>query len=152
MDSVLFSHKSDDWRTPSELYEYFTEVKGCIDPFPYESKVDNLHNVYGDINIFINPPFSKLKFIPNFVKNNINYTNTIYLLMPVRTDTRYFEELYKLNPLIIFFKGRLRFSDSNPAPFPCMLLIFRYDFFEYTCCNYRVYDFMSVEDFIRSGL
>ena len=50
------------------------------------------------------------------------------MLMPARTDTRYFHDyIYqKENVEIRFIKGRLKFGDAkNSAPFPSMVVIFR---------------------------
>ena len=48
------------------------------------------------------------------------------LLIPARTDTRYFHEfIYHKAKEIRFVKGRLKFgSAKNPAPFPSMIVIF----------------------------
>ena len=37
----VFLHKTDHWKTPLHIYEYFMKL-GCIDPCPYHSKNDNL--------------------------------------------------------------------------------------------------------------
>ena len=48
------------------------------------------------------------------------------MLLPSRTDTRYFHEYIQHRAEIRFIKGRLKFSDSkNGAPFPSMLVIYR---------------------------
>ena len=52
------------------------------------------------------------------------------MLIPARTDTKYFHEyIYKKkNVEIRFIKGRLKFEGkqkgSGPAPFPSMIVIF----------------------------
>lgn len=38
---VMFSKNTDDWKTPSELYEVLMK-KGWLDPCPYQSKIDGL--------------------------------------------------------------------------------------------------------------
>ena len=48
----------------------------------------------------------------------------IMFLIPSRTDTKYFHKLLELNPVIIFIKGRLKFNDTETAPFPSMVLYF----------------------------
>lgn len=48
------------------------------------------------------------------------------MLIPARTDTRYFHEYIYGKAEIRFVKGRLRFGDgTSPAPFPSMVVIFR---------------------------
>lgn len=53
--------------------------------------------------------------------------NTIVvMLIPARTDTRYFHEfIYHKAREIRFIKGRLKFGDQkNSAPFPSMVVVF----------------------------
>lgn len=113
---------TDDWKTPTKIYRKFIE-KGYIDCFKYKSKENELEKNYYDQKLFINPPFSKMKEITEWIieqsKNNI-----IALLIPSRTDTKYFHKLLKLKPQIHFIKGRLHYNDSKSAPFPTILLIF----------------------------
>ena len=118
-----FSHKSDDWSTPKEFYEYLMK-ENYMDPCPLHSKEDNLNKIYPyNSKIFINPPYSKIKDWIIFIKNNPNSKRL--LLIPARTDTQYFHELLKLHPFIYFIKGRLKFGESkDSAPFPSLLLLF----------------------------
>lgn len=53
----------------------------------------------------------------------------VVLLIPARTDTRYFHDYIYGKAEIRFIRGRLRFTDdsgnaSDPAPFPSMLVIY----------------------------
>ena len=48
------------------------------------------------------------------------------MLIPARTDTRWFHNFIYNRAEIRFIKGRLRFSGSSVnAPFPSMIVIFR---------------------------
>lgn len=50
----------------------------------------------------------------------------VVMLIPSRTDTRYFHNFIYGRTEIRFVKGRLKFGDSiNSAPFPSMIVIFR---------------------------
>lgn len=50
----------------------------------------------------------------------------VAMLLPARTDTRYFHDYILHRSEIRFLPGRLKFGDSkNSAPFPSMLVIFR---------------------------
>jgi hypothetical protein len=49
-----FSHNSDDWKTPKEIYDYFID-KGYIDPCPYQCEVDNLNCDMGGGKPFYQP-------------------------------------------------------------------------------------------------
>lgn len=47
------------------------------------------------------------------------------MLIPARTDTRYFHEYIYGKAEIRFIKGRLKFGgNKNSAPFPSMVVIF----------------------------
>ena len=48
------------------------------------------------------------------------------MLLPARTDTRYFHDYIYRKSEIRFIRGRLHFNESKAgAPFPSMLVIFR---------------------------
>ena len=54
-----------------------------------------------------------------------------FLLIPARTDTKYFREMVDYGCDIAFITGRLHFNDSNSAPFPsCLISLTGYK----TCC------------------
>lgn len=77
--------------------------------------------------MFCNPPYSD---ISNWVKKAFYETRTdntlVVLLIPSRTDTRYFHNYIYQRSEIRFVKGRLKFGEGkNSAPFPSMLVIFR---------------------------
>lgn len=118
-------HNNDDWRTPSDLYNAFIN-KGYFDPCPYLSKVDNLSILFKDKKkIYINPPFSQLDKWCDFIIKHLHYVHCICLLMPVRTDTQYFNKIFPYITDIYFIRGRLHFNDSKQsAPFPTMLCCF----------------------------
>lgn len=118
-----FSHKTDDWATPKNFYDYLIG-DGYIDPCPLHSEEDNINKVYPyGSKLFINPPYSKINDWVKFIENNRQSLRV--LLIPARTDTKYFHQLLKYNPLIYFLKGRLKFGDSkDSAPFPSLLMVF----------------------------
>ena len=50
------------------------------------------------------------------------------MLLPARTDTRWFHDFIYEKAEIRFIKGRLKFgSSTNSAPFPSMIVIYRGD-------------------------
>ena len=59
-------------------------------------------------------------------KESLKYNTIVVLLIPARTDTRYFHNYIYHRSEVRFIKGRLKFGDSkNSAPFPSMIVIFR---------------------------
>lgn len=120
MNKVLFSKKSDDWATPKWLYDYFLN-KGFVDPCPLHCERDALRDEWLHDRYFINPPFSK---IADFVDKVLDYANwaTFVLLLPVRSDTRWFRKLADFGFSFLFFTKRLQFGGSKQyAPFPSCL-------------------------------
>lgn len=124
---ACFSSETDNWRTPKFIYDYFIYELNCIDTFEYNSLQNEFEIDRGrNLKLFCNPPFSKLKDIPKWIKHNFcDLNNEIYLLIPARTDTKYFHEMIQLKPFIYFIKGRLKYNDvDKSAPFPTILLHF----------------------------
>lgn len=80
----------------------------------------------GGYTVFCNPPYGRE--IGKWVKKASEAKGGIVvILIPARTDTKYFHEyIYnKPNVEIRFLKGRLKFGGSkNSAPFPSMVVIF----------------------------
>lgn len=136
----MFSSLKDNWTTPKWLFDDLNKIYNftldaaadkdnalCKDYFDKENKNALLRKWYG--NVWVNPPYGKI--LKDFVKKaseQIKYCNVIVMLIPARTDTKYFHEyIYmKNNVEIKFLKGRLKFSNSkNSAPFPSMIVIFK---------------------------
>ena len=56
---------------------------------------------------------------------NICGGGTVVMLLPARTDTKWFHEYIYNKAEIRFIKGRLKFGNSkNVAPFPSMIVVF----------------------------
>ena len=100
----------------------------------YYSKEDNgLLADWGGNVVFCNPPYGKeiglwVKKSYETYKNAWNYKKRtiVVMLIPARTDTKWFHEYIYGKAEIRFIKGRLKFGDSkNSAPFPSMVVIFR---------------------------
>ena len=50
----------------------------------------------------------------------------VVMLLPARTDTKWFHDYIYGKAEIRFVRGRLRFGGAaNPAPFPSMVVVFR---------------------------
>ena len=94
----------------------------------YTKEEDGLSKDWRGHIVFCNPPYGRE--IGNWVKYAYEQSKeretTIVMLIPARTDTRYFHEYIYGKAEIRFVKGRLRFGDgTSPAPFPSMVVIFR---------------------------
>lgn len=120
MDKLLFSRKSDNWSTPSKLYCYFID-HDYFDPCPLYSDFDGLEIEWKEKN-FVNPPYSKIKYFVDKSIDEHKKGKEVVLLIPARTDTKFFRKLVDYGVYIEFITGRLHFSESNSAPFPSCLI------------------------------
>lgn len=142
MDKILLSSKKMNWETPQKMFDKWNEefhftLDPCAEVFTakcdkfYTIEDDGLTKDWSNEVVFCNPPYGKAinKWVEKCYNESLKGT-TIVLLIPARTDTRYFHKFIynKPNVEIRFIKGRLCFlldgQKLNPAPFPSMLVIF----------------------------
>jgi site-specific DNA-methyltransferase (adenine-specific) len=78
-------------------------------------------------SVFCNPPYGRQ--IDAWVKKCFCAAQagaTVVLLIPSRTDTRYFHDWIYIKAEIRFVRGRLRYGDGpQSAPFPSLIAIYR---------------------------
>ena len=135
---VMFSRNSDEWATPQSFFDGIDkEFHFTLDPCStdenhkcekYYTMADNgLEKSWGGYRVFCNPPYSEIdKWVAKAFYETRNDNTLVALLIPSRTDTRYFHNYIYNRAEIRFVKGRLKFGDGkNSAPFPSMLVIFR---------------------------
>lgn len=81
----------------------------------------------GGYRVFCNPPYSNISdWVAKAFYESRKDNTLVVLLIPSRTDTKYFHDYIYQRSEIRFLKGRLKFGDSkNSAPFPSMVVIFR---------------------------
>ena len=133
----VFLHESDEWGTPKEFYEELDkEFNFNLDPcsteenhkcpFYFTKENDGLSKNWGGYRVFCNPPYSDIaKWVEKCYWEGHKENTLVCLLIPSRTDTKYFHDFIYNRAEIRFVKGRLKFGDSkNSAPFPSMLVIF----------------------------
>ena len=137
---VMFSSATDNWSTPQDFFdklndEFHFTLDVCADETNhkcehyYTKEIDGLSRPWIG-TIWCNPPYGRK--IGEWVRRAYLSSNigsaTVVMLLPARTDTRWFHEyIYnKSNTEIRFIKGRLKFGGcKNSAPFPSMVVIFR---------------------------
>ena len=75
---------------------------------------------------WMNPPYGReiTKWVKKAYEESQEGTLVVGLL-PARTDTRWFHDYIYHKAEIRFLKGRLKFSNNKPAPFPSMVVIWR---------------------------
>ena len=137
---TMFSSKSDEWQTPPWLFKGLNdEVNFTLDPAAtdenhlcekyYTIEQDGLAQSWEGERVFINPPYSRRqlkRWVEKGYKESCKKDTLVVMLIPSRTDTRYWHD-YVMNAAEIYFiEGRLKFSDhKNAAPFPSALVVFK---------------------------
>ena len=81
----------------------------------------------GGETVFCNPPYSKISaWVEKAYMESLKDNTIVVMLIPARTDTRYFHDFIYHRSEVRFIRGRLKFGDAkNNAPFPSMVVIFR---------------------------
>lgn len=138
---TMFSSKTDLWATPQDFFDKLNEeFKFDLDvcALPENAKceryftpeVDGLSQTWAG-NVWCNPPYGRE--IGSWVKRGYlaaknRIADVVVMLLPARTDTRWFHDYINGKAEIRFIRGRLKFGDSkNSAPFPSMVVVFRKD-------------------------
>jgi len=122
----LFSHINNDWKTPKRFYEELNkEFHFGFDPCPNNPSFDGLNISWGIVN-FVNPPYNDIEKWCKKAYGEWQKGETIVMLIPSRTDTRWWHEYIMKADEIRFVKGRLKFNDGKgSAPFPSAVIVFR---------------------------
>lgn len=133
---VHYSSETPEWYTPAHVLDYVRKAMGGItlDPCSNSHDAPNVpaeHHFTKDDDglsrdwfgsVYMNPPYGNVlydwidKAASEYESGNVTQA---VLLVPARTDTRWFE---RVGPYVrCFVKGRLKFVGSdNSAPFPSM--------------------------------
>mgnify|MGYP004417313964 CR=1 FL=1 len=130
-NKVMFSSASDHWSTPKDVYDALDkEFNFNDDPCPLGwVGASGLEREWGD-RVFVNPPYSEIKKWVEYAYWQANDPLTkkkrvIVMLIPSRTDTRWFHDYVMKATEIRFIRGRLKFGGSkNSAPFPSAIVVF----------------------------
>jgi site-specific DNA-methyltransferase (adenine-specific) len=139
---IMFSSKSDLWGTPQNLFNKLNrKYKFTLDPCAtaenrkcekyYTIEQNGLTKAWKDEVVFVNPPYSNIgEWVAKAHYESTHNGATVVMLIPARTDTRYWHD-YVMDAAnkIYFIKGRLKFADptntvKNAAPFPSAVVVF----------------------------
>lgn len=135
---TLFSSNSSEWATPQEFFDKLDWRFGkfTLDPCAtcenhktkkyYTMEDDGLAQDWGGETVFVNPPYSHISsWIEKAYTESRKPNTKVVLLIPARTDTRYWHNYVMRGREIHFIKGRLKFGNSkNSAPFPSAVIVF----------------------------
>ena len=136
---VMYSSKTDNWATPQDFYDKLdSEFHFTLDPCAdknnhkckkyYTKEDDGLLQDWGGEIVFCNPPYGRQisKWVEKCFNESRKDQTIVVMLIPARTDTKYFHQYIYNKAELRFVKGRLKFGDSKAnAPFPSMVVIFR---------------------------
>lgn len=134
---VMFSSATDMWATPQDFFdklnkEFCFELDVCATADNakcekyYTKEQDGLKMPWTGV-CWCNPPYGREigKWVAKAFSASAGGA-TVVMLLPARTDTKWFHDYIYEKSEIRFIKGRLKFGDSyNSAPFPSMVVVFK---------------------------
>lgn len=136
---VLFSSKEEKWETPQDFFDklndefHFTldaaaspDNAKCTNYFTEEQ--DGLVQSWGGHTVWCNPPYCRKTglWVKKAYEEHQRTGCTVVMLLPSRTDVRWFHDYILGKAEIRFIKGRLKFGgNKNSAPFPSIVVIYR---------------------------
>ena len=136
---VMFSSKTGEWATPEEFFEKLDwrfgpfDLDPCADPTNakcanfFTEAENGLTKNWEGFTSFINPPYGRGfdKWIQKSYEESRKEDTRVVMLIPARTDTKYWHNYVMKADEVYFVKGRLKFGDSdNSAPFPSAVVVF----------------------------
>ena len=141
---LMFSNKNNAWCTPRDFFNKLNkEFNFTLDPCCMSKSAlcnkyftpdeDGLIQNWGGEIVFVNPPYGREigKWVKKSYEEGQKPNTIVVMLIPSRTDTKYFHNYILNKSEIRFIKGRLKFIDldfdgeekdrkMSPAPFPSM--------------------------------
>lgn len=138
-NDLMFSSKTDQWATPQDFFDKLNEefhftLDPCADDTNHKcekyftKEQDGLQQDWKGETVFCNPPYGKeIKEWVKKCRDEAKKPNTVcVMLIPARTDTKWFHGYVYNQAEIRFVNKRLKFGDNTkPAPFPSLVVIFK---------------------------
>lgn len=134
----LFTSTTDEWPTPKGFFDGLNkEFRFTLDPCATSENAtcreffcreqDGLAQDWSHHRIFCNPPYGRE--ISRWAEKCFRSSQAgalVVLLVPARTDTRWFHDWVCNKAELRFVRGRLKFGDGkHAAPFPSLVAIYR---------------------------
>jgi phage N-6-adenine-methyltransferase len=114
------NHHHDSWATPAYLYEALDMEFGFnLDPAPYNPNFDpavdqdGLKLDWDNHRVFVNPPYSR---IGPWVSKAIASQALTVMVLPTRTDTKWFHTLLDNRVEMRWFYRRVFFQQTPDVP------------------------------------
>ena len=136
--SGMMSSNTPEWATPQSFFDALNrEFSFTLDPCSthenakcekhYTKEQDGLAQDWTGETVFCNPPYGR--GICEWCKKCYEHSQnggTAVLLVPSRTDTKWFHEWVYGKAELRFIKGRLHFNENKEgAPFPSLIAVYR---------------------------
>ena len=123
----LMSSMTDEWRTPQSLFNQLDkEFNFDSDSCPMKNKPLKKDLILWGERTFVNPPYSDISHWVKICYQRGQRGFLVVMLIPSRTDTKWWHDYVMKADEIRFIKGRLKFNDGKgSAPFPSAVVIFR---------------------------
>lgn len=136
-----------EWATPQDLFdlldrEFHFTLDVCASEglqkcaMYYTPEVNGLAQRWNGYTCFMNPPYGREIYY--WVRKAALSDTVVVGLLPARTDTRWYKEWVEpYASEVRFIKGRVRFGEKGPAPFPSLVAVWgtprtpRYGYMEY---------------------
>ena len=132
-----FSSKLTDWETPQEFFDRLNEefrftLDACANDKNakcakyYTEKEDGLKQDWANERVFVNPPYGRqmIEWLIKAARESENGA-IVVLLIPARTNTRWWDELVMRSQQIRFVTGRLKFGNAKHGlPFPLAIVVY----------------------------
>lgn len=136
---VLFSSKEEKWATPQDFFDklndefHFTlDAAASPDnakcPVYFTEEQNGLAQSWEGHTVWCNPPYCRKTgaWVKKAWEEHQRTGCTVVMLLPSRTDVRWFHDYILGKAEIRFIKGRLKFGgNKNSAPFPSIVVIYR---------------------------
>ena len=128
-------HIESRYQTPAWLVERIRCVLGAIELDPcttsanpvgakrfYAPPDDGILLPWDATRIYVNPPYGRT--IRHWTEKALDVQGgvSVILLVPSRTDSRWFQELAQAAEGVLFIRGRIQFAHNDDAPFPSVLV------------------------------
>ena len=139
VQKLMFSSKTGDWTTPDHFFDKLNwrfgpfSLDPCADCMStkcatfFTEDEDGLAKDWEGFVSFVNPPYGRgiEKWIQKGYEESRKDNTRVVMLIPARTDTKYWHQFVMKADEVYFVKGRLKFGDSqNSAPFPSAVVVF----------------------------
>lgn len=135
---LMFSSKTDQWSTPQALFdeldkEFHFDLDPCADDENHKCSVyftkeqNGLTKDWSGYRVFCNPPYGREigLWVKKCFEHGCVNNGLAVMLIPARTDTKWFHNYIYKKAEIRFIKGRIKFGgQKNNAPFPSMIVVF----------------------------